>query len=62
MKIPENRPGECPMSVSRFAKLLAQTETRIALAALLLAVACIGIGGVIADRFVTFHLLTGTKD
>ncbi|MGX2038867.1 hypothetical protein ACWJKU_01860 [Methylocaldum sp. MU1018] len=50
------------MSVSRFAKLLAQTETRIALAALLLAVACIGIGGVIADRFVTFHLLTGTKD
>ncbi|WP_347258879.1 hypothetical protein [Methylocaldum sp.] len=48
------------MSLLRFSRFLARTETHIVLAALLLTAACIGIGGLIVDRLVALRLFTGT--
>ncbi len=50
------------MAFSRLSRLLARTETRVALAAVVLALACIGVGSLIADHLVTGRLLTGAHD
>ncbi len=60
MKTSDNHAGERPMSLLRFSRFLARTETHIVLAALLLTAACIGIGGLIVDRLVALRLFTGT--
>lgn len=50
------------MAFSRLSRLLARIETRVALAALLLALACIVAGSLIADRLVVVRLLRGAHD
>ncbi|HYE37264.1 hypothetical protein [Methylocaldum sp.] len=47
------------MTASCVFKLLARIEIQVFLAAVLLAGACIGIGGLIADSLVTVRLLGG---
>lgn len=60
MERTENHLVKRPLTLSRFWRLLARIETRVVLAALLLAGVCIGVGGLIADRLVIVRLLAGT--
>lgn len=62
MERSENRHAERPMAFSRLPRLLTRTETRVALAALVLALACIGIGSLIADRLVIVRLVAEGHD
>jgi hypothetical protein len=62
MERSEHRHAERPMAFSRLSRLLARIETRVALGALLLALACIVAGSLIADRLVIVRLLRGAHD
>lgn len=59
MNMPKGRADGRSRAVFRLARFLARTEIRVLLAALILAGACIGIGGAIADRLVILRLLAG---
>lgn len=59
MERSKNRPAERHEALSRLSRLLTRTEIRVVLAALALALACISIGSVIADRLVIVRLVAG---